>query len=406
VLPLDGLLVVAVEQAVSAPHCTRQLADLGARLVKVEGGTGDFARHYDDAVHGVAAHFAWANRGKESVVLDLKSEVGRHALERLLERADVLVQNLAPGAAERLGIDAVAASTRHPRLVAVDISGYGSGGPRASSRAYDLLVQAESGSCAITGTAEAPAKPGIPFADVGTGMVAANAILAALLRRTASGQGAAITIGMFDVMTDWMGWALNQSRYTGVDPPRAGLSSPMVSPYGGYRTADGHVIVLGTTNDGEWRRLAGQVMGRDDLADDPAYATNADRVRRRAELDAAISAWAGARTFADASAAAEAAGIGWARYNTPTEVLEHPQLVERERWTKTASENGPFLSLRPAADSPSWTWATGGVPALGQHTDAVLAELGLDVQSAPRPRGTLSQGDLQPRRAAPGGGAQ
>jgi crotonobetainyl-CoA:carnitine CoA-transferase CaiB-like acyl-CoA transferase len=403
VLPLDGLLVVAVEQAVSAPHCTRQLADLGARVIKVEGPNGDFARHYDEAVHGVAAHFAWANRGKESVVLDLKSEVGRDALERLLERADVLVQNLAPGAAERLGLDAAAVVQRHPRLVAVDISGYGSGGPRAASRAYDLLVQAESGSCAITGTPEVPAKPGIPFADVGTGMVAANAVLAALLRRATTGCGAAITVGMFDVMTDWMGWALNQSRYTGVDPPRVGLSSPMVSPYGGYRTADGHVIVLGTTNDGEWQRLASQVMGRDDLAADPAYATNADRVRRRAELDRAIAEWAGAQAFSDASAAAEAAGIGWARYNAPAEVLEHPQLVERRRWVDTASENGSFLSLRPAADSPDWDWTAGGVPALGQHTDAVLAELGLDVQSAPRPR---DRGESQPRRPAPGGGSQ
>ena len=405
-LPLDGLLVVAVEQAVSAPHCTRQLADLGARVIKVEGRAGDFARHYDEAVHGVAAHFAWANRGKESVVLDLKSDVGRDALEQLLGRADVLVQNLAPGAAERLGLDAASASGRHPRLVAVDISGYGTGGPRAASRAYDLLVQAESGSCAITGTPEAPAKPGIPFADVGTGMVAANAVLAALLRRGTTGRGSAITIGMFDVMTDWMGWALNQSRYTGVDPPRAGLSSPMVSPYGGYETADGHVIVLGTTNDGEWQRLASKVIGRDDLAADPAYATNADRVRRRADLDAAIAQWAGAQTFAAASAAAEAAGIGWARYNTPTDVLEHAQLVERDRWVSTASENGAFLSLRPAADSPDWTWVPGGVPALGQHTDAVLTELGLAVQSAPRSRDDRSGGDLQPRRPAPGGGPQ
>jgi crotonobetainyl-CoA:carnitine CoA-transferase CaiB-like acyl-CoA transferase len=377
VLPLDGLLVVAVEQAVSAPHCTRQLADLGARVIKVEGPTGDFARHYDEAVHGVAAHFAWANRGKESVALDLKSELGREALERLLARADVLVQNLAPGAAARLGIDAGSATGRHPRLVAVDISGYGNGGPRAGSRAYDLLVQAESGSCAITGSPEAPAKPGIPFADVGTGMVAANAVLAALLRRASTGRGAALTVSMFDVMTDWMGWALNQSRYTGVDPPRAGLSSPMVSPYGGYRTGDGHVVVLGTTNDSEWQRLASQVLGRDDLAGDAGYATNADRVRRRAELDEAIAAWAAERTFAEASAAAEAAGIGWARYNTPTDVLEHPQLVERDRWVTTGSENGSFLSLRPAADSPQWTWTSRGVPALGEHTEVVLAELDL-----------------------------
>lgn len=376
-LPLHGILVVAVEQAVSAPHCTRQLADLGARVVKVEGGTGDFARHYDDVVHGTSAHFAWANRGKESVALDLKSPLGREALERLLARADVLVQNLAPGAAERLGIDAGAATKRHPRLVAVDISGYGRGGPRAAGRAYDLLVQAEAGSCAVTGTADAPAKPGIPVADIGTGMVAANAVLAALLARATTGTGAAISIGMFDVVTDWMGWALHQARFTGVDLARMGLSSPMVAPYGAYRTADDEVIVLGTTNDGEWRRLATHLLGRPDLAEDPRYAGNADRVRRRDELDVLIGDWVGARTLAEASAAADAATIGWARYNTPTEVLDHPQLVERDRWVPTASAGGVFPSLRPAADSPGWDWTPGAVPLLGEHTEKVLAELGL-----------------------------
>lgn len=377
VLPLEGILVVGLEQAVSAPHCTRQLADLGARVVKVESPAGDFARHYDDAVHGMSAHFAFANRGKESVVLDLKSDEGLAALEQLVARADVLVQNLAPGAAQRLGFDAESVTKRHPRLVAVDISGYGTGGPRESSRAYDLLVQAEAGSCAVTGTATQPAKPGIPLADIGTGMVAANAVLAALFKRHTTGRGTAISIGMFDVLTDWMSWAFHQARATGVDPVPLGVSSPMVSPYGAYRTKDDQVIVLGTTNDAEWRRLATDVLGRPDLAAEQRYASNADRCRLREELDAVIGAWAVERTLADASAAAEAATIGWARLNTPSDILEHPQLVERGRWVPTPTADGEFLSLRPPADSADWDWAPGALPQLGEHTDAVLKGLGL-----------------------------
>ncbi len=369
--------MVTVEQAVSAPHATRQLADLGARVLKVESGDGDFARHYDSAVHGVSAHFAWANRGKESVVLDLKSEAGQAALHGLLARADVLVQNLAPGAAARLGFDAPQAVTRHPHLVAVDISGYGDGGPRSGGRAYDLLVQAESGSCAITGTEDTPSKPGMPMADAATGMVAAQAVLAALLQRGRTGKGTAVHVAMFDVMTDWLGWAMHMARSTGRDMPRLGLSSPMVAPYAGYRTADGQVIVLGTTNDAEWRRLAVHVLGRPDLADDPRYATTPQRVRLREELDAVIGAHVASQPFDAVSAAAEAAKIGWARYSTPLEVIDHPQLSERGRWARTSAPGGDFDTLRPPADSPDWDWVPRPVPAVGEHTEAVLAEFGL-----------------------------
>jgi itaconate CoA-transferase len=377
VQPLEGVLVVGLEQAVSAPHCTRQLADLGARVVKVESPAGDFARYYDDAVHGVSAHFAWANRGKESVVLDLKSTDGRVALERLLDRADVFVPNLAPGAAARMGLDAAAVNARHPRIVAVDISGYGTGGPREEGRAYDLLVQAEAASCTVTGTADNPAKPGIPLADIGTGMVAANAVLAALVARGRTGAGTAISVAMFDVVTDWMSWALHQARATGRDPEPLGVSSPMVSPYGAYRTADEQVIVIGTTNDREWQRLATDVLGRPDLAAEPRFAGNADRVRYRPEIDAAIGDWVARHTFAEASAAAQAAQLGWARLNTPLDVLAHPQLAERGRWVRTACVDGDFDSLRPAADGADWAWEPGGVPAVGQHTAKILAELGL-----------------------------
>ncbi|MBV9486489.1 MAG: CoA transferase [Frankiaceae bacterium] len=374
VLPLEGLLVVGLEQAVSAPHCTRQLADLGARVIKIESPTGDFCRYYDDAVGEVSAYFAWANRGKESVVLDLKSPDDRAVLERILAAADVLVQNLAPGAAERLGVDAAGATGRHPRLIAVDISGYGTGGERERSRAYDLLVQSEGGSCAITGTAGNPAKPGVPFVDVGTGMTAATAILAAVIDRGRTGRGTAITIGMFDVVTDWVSWALHQAAATGTDPVPVGMASPLVAPYGAYRTADDQTIVLGTTSDAEWRRLCNDLLGMPELVADPRYAMNADRVARRAELDEHVGAWAASCTFAEASAAAEAAGIGWGRYNTPTEVLHHSELERRGRWATTAAPGRTFRSLRPAADSDSWSWQAGAVPALGEHTDAVRAE--------------------------------
>ncbi|HEY3737085.1 MAG TPA: CoA transferase [Jatrophihabitans sp.] len=374
-LPLDDLLVVGLEVAISAPTCTRQLADLGARVIKIETDSGDFARAYDDAVlGGTSAHFAWCNRGKESVVLDLKSEDGRAAMEALLAKADVFVQNLAPGAAARMGLDAASVAGRHPRIVALDLSGYGSGGPRATGRAYDLLVQAESGSCAVTGTQGHPAKPGIPIADAGTGVVAANAILAALMGRHRTGEGTALSVAMFDVLTDWMQWALHQTRATGKDPVPIGVSSPMVSPYGAYPTSDGQVIVIGTTNDREWRSLAREVIQRPDLADDPRYAGTPERVALRSELDAAIGEWAAKHTFAEASGAAEQAKLGWARLNYPLEVLDHPQLVERGRWVATVYADGEFQSLRPIADSPDWDWTPKAVPELGADTDRVLAE--------------------------------
>jgi itaconate CoA-transferase len=375
--PLAGVLVVAVEQAVAAPICTRQLGDLGARVIKVENGIGgDFARDYDDVVHGMGAHFVWANRNKESITLDLKSERGREVLDRLIGRADVVVQNLAPGAAARLGLAAAELRARHPRLITVDISGYGVGGPYAAARAYDLLVQAEAGSCAITGTPDHPAKPGIPIADIGAGMYAVSSVLAALLVRERTGVGTAISIGLFDVVTEWLGFALNQARYAGVDVEPNGLSSPTVSPYGAYRTRDGHMFVLGTTNDREWQRLAETVLGRPDLAADPRYATNRDRVARRAELDALIGEWVEQRSLAECRTAADAAGLGHARLNRPTELLDHPQLVERDRWVDVGSPVGALRALVPPPEVADWDWRLDPVPGLGEHTAAILAELG------------------------------
>jgi itaconate CoA-transferase len=375
--PLEQVLVVAVEQAVAAPICTRHLGDLGARVIKIENRDGgDFARDYDDVVRGMAAHFVWANRNKESLALDLTHPLGREALARLVERADVLVQNLAPGAAGRLGLDSAQLRQRHPRLITVDISGYGRGGPYAGARAYDLLVQAEAGSCAITGTPDHPAKPGIPLADIGAGMYALSSVLAALLVRQRTGAGTSISVGLFDAVAEWMGFALNQARYGGISPQPNGLSSPMVAPYGAYRTADGQTLVLGTTNDREWQRLAVQVLARPDLAEDPRYATNADRVAHRAELDAVIGDWAASQPLDSCRAAVQAAGLGHARLNDPAEALSHPQLVERGRWQEVGSPVGPLLCLLPPPEVAGWDWRLDPVPALGEHTEPILRELG------------------------------
>jgi crotonobetainyl-CoA:carnitine CoA-transferase CaiB-like acyl-CoA transferase len=379
--PLEGIVVVAVEQAVAAPICTRHLGDLGARVIKVESRNGgDFARDYDDVVRGMASHFVWANRNKESIALDLKHPLGREALSRLVARADVLVQNLAPGAAARLGLDAARLREQYPRLITVDISGYGRDGPYTAERAYDLLVQSEAGSCAITGTEGHPAKPGIPLADIGAGMYALTSVLAALFVRDRTGTGAAISVGLFDAAAEWMGFALNQARYGGAVPPPNGLSSPIVAPYGAYRTADEQTLILGTTNDAEWQRLAVKVLGRPDLAEDERYATNIGRVAHRAELDAAIGEWAARWTLDECRAAARAAGLGHARFNDPVEVLSHPQLVERGRWREIGSPVGPLLGLLPPPEVSDWDWRLDPVPALGEHTEPILSELGFNTE--------------------------
>ncbi|MHC5257735.1 CaiB/BaiF CoA transferase family protein [Streptomyces sp. UC4497] len=380
--PLAGVTVVSVEQAVSAPLCTRALADLGARVIKVEAPGGDFTRYYDDVVHGLAAHFVWVNRGKESLALDLKSAHGAHLLHRLLDRADVFVSNLAPGSAAKLGFSASDLSARHPDLITMEIDGYGPGGPLSHKRAYDLLVQAEAGACAITGMPGAPAKPGPPMADVCTGLYAALSITALLAERgrgTGRSQGpAAVSVSMFDTMTELMGYALTYTRHTGVDQQPVGMGSPAVAPYGAYATADGHTVVLGTTNDREWQRYARELLERPDLAEDPGLATTADRVAARERLDAEIAGWCAAHTLHDIQTAADAAGIGNAKLNTPSEVLTHPQHTTRDRWREIDTPGGrtvaplppPVFEGRPPAPM-------GNVPALGEHTEAILRELGI-----------------------------
>ncbi|WP_194903683.1 CaiB/BaiF CoA transferase family protein [Catenulispora rubra] len=378
--PLAGITVVALEQAVSAPVCTRTLGDFGARVIKVENPDGgDSARHYDDVVNGLAAHFVWLNRGKESVTLDLRDPAGMEVLHRLLARADVLVSNLAPGATAKLGIAPDDLAARHPGLIAVEIDGYGPGGPLSHKRAYDLLVQAESGACSITGQPGAPAKAGPPMADVCTGLYAALSIMALLRDRERTGRSShtAVAVSLFDTMTELMGYALNYTRHSGVDQQPLGMSSPAVAPYGSYATADGQTVVLGTTNDREWQRLARGLLNRPDLADDERFRTNPGRVEHRALLDAAISAWCAAHDLAHVQSSADAAGIGNSRYNTPSDVIAHPHLAARDRWRDVETPNGPIPALLPPPVIAGYRPPMGAVPALGQHTDTVLGELGI-----------------------------
>ncbi|ORW06622.1 CaiB/BaiF CoA transferase family protein [Mycobacterium kyorinense] len=373
--PLAGVTVVALEQAVSAPMCTRVLADFGARVIKVENPKGgDFARYYDDVVNGLAAHFVWANRGKESITLDLKTEAGLDLLHRLLDRADVLVSNLAPGSTARLGIGPDDMAARHPDVIAVEIDGYGAGGPLSHKRAYDLLAQAESGACAVTGHPGAPAKPGPPVADISTGLYSALSILALLYSRSG---GRAVSVSLFDTMTDLMGYPLTYTQHSGVDQQPLGMSSPAVAPYGAYRTADGQTVVLGTTNDQEWQRLSREILQRHDLADDHRFATNSGRVAHRDILDQAIGAWCAEHDLEHVQKTADAAGIGNARYNVPSEVLVHPQLSARDRWRQVDTPAGPIPALLPPPVIAGYQPPMGAVPGLGQHTGSVLAELGL-----------------------------
>jgi itaconate CoA-transferase len=396
--PLDGVHVVTFEQAVAAPLCTRHLADLGARVIKVENPAGgDFTRSYDEAMKGLASQFVWLNRNKESVTLDVKHASAQAVLDRLLAGADVVVQNLAPAAAARLGVDAATLTARFPRVVAVDMSGYGNEGPLAHKRAYDLLVQSEAGSCAVTGRPGEWAKPGIPVADVGTGVYALSSVLAALLARERTGRGAAISVSMFGTIAEWLGFALNYTMGTGLEREPNGLSSPTVAPYGAYPTGDRQTVVLGTTNDKEWQRFAVTLLERPDLAADPRYAINTLRCQRRSELDAVIAAWTAQHPLAHLQAKADAAGIGNARLNSVRDVLAHPQLADR--WREIDSPVGPLQALLPPFESPEWNPRLDGVPALGEHTDMVLRELGFDPSEILELRRRNVVGDARPSRS-------
>ncbi|MFD9464285.1 CaiB/BaiF CoA transferase family protein [Streptomyces sp. NPDC060027] len=378
-LPLEGITVVAVEQAVAAPFATRQLADLGARVVKVERiDGGDFARGYDTAAAGLASHFVWCNRGKESVALDLKDPRGLEVVRRLVADADVFVQNLAQGAAARLGLDAVTLCAEHPRLIAVDISGYGASGPYAGKRAYDMLVQCEAGLVSVTGTPEQPVKAGIPAADIAAAMYAFSGVLAALVRRGTTGRGGPVEVSMLDALTEWMGHPLHHAMHGGTAPARTGLAHAVIVPYDVYSTADGGRVLLSVQNDREWRRLAQQLLGRPDLADDPEFATNPARVANRERVDTLVAKALGVLGADEAVTRLEAAGIACARLRDVKEVAEHPQLAARNRWREVGSPVGPLRALLPPITLPGGEEARmGAVPRLGEHTGVVLRALGM-----------------------------
>ncbi|MET7441824.1 CaiB/BaiF CoA transferase family protein [Streptomyces sp. NPDC004082] len=378
-LPLEGITVVAVEQAVSAPFATRQLADLGARVIKVERiDGGDFARGYDTAAAGLASHFVWCNRGKESIALDLKDPRGLDVVRRLVADADVFVQNLAQGAAARLGLDAATLCAAHPRLVAVDISGYGSSGPYADKRAYDMLVQCEAGLVSVTGTPEQPVKAGIPAADIAAAMYAFSGVLAALVRRGTTGRGGPVQVSMLEALAEWMGHPLHHAMHGGTPPARSGLAHAVIAPYDAYPTADGGRVLLSVQNDREWRRLAEQVLGKPELGTDPAYATNAARVAHREGTDALVGTALAALTADAAVARLEEAGIACARLRDVRELAEHPQLAARDRWREVESPVGPLRALLPPIDLPGGDDARmGAVPALGEHTEALLRAVGM-----------------------------
>ncbi|MFD4971396.1 CaiB/BaiF CoA transferase family protein [Streptomyces sp. NPDC058424] len=377
--PLEGVTVVAVEQAVSAPFATRQLADLGARVIKVERvDGGDFARGYDTAAGGLASHFVWCNRGKESLALDLKDPRGLDVVRRLIARADVFVQNLAQGAAARLGLDAATLCAGHPRLIAVDISGYGSGGPYAHKRAYDMLVQCEAGLVSVTGTPEQPVKAGIPAADIAAAMYAFSGVLAALVRRGTTGRGGPVEVSMLEALAEWLGHPLHHAMHGGTAPARTGLAHAVIAPYDAFPTADGGRVLLSVQNDREWRRLAEHVLRQPESGDDPMFATNAARVAHRERTDELVGKALAALDTDEALARLENAGIACARLRDVHELAEHPQLAARERWREVGTPAGPLRALLPPITLPGGTGPSmGDVPALGQHTGALLRAVGM-----------------------------
>jgi len=377
VRPLEGITVVALEQVIAGPFCTRQLADLGARVIKIERpGSGDAARSYDTTVNGLSSHFVWVNRSKESLTLDVKHPEAKAILDRLVARADVFVQNLAPGAVERLGLGATELRAKYPGLVWCGISGYGPAGPYAQKRAYDLLVQCETGLLSVTGTPEAPSKAGIPVADIAAGMYAFSSILAALLRRGRSGEGATLDITMFEALGEWMGFPAYFAQYGGTPPPRSGAFHATIAPYGPYRTGDGNAVFLGIQNDREFARLCEIVLGDAALAQDARYATGPARDANREALKAQIE-----RVFAGFDAAQaierlERAGIANARMNDLRDFWSHPQSAARGRWARVGTPAGDIDALKPPFNLSGFEPRMDAIPALGEHTRAILGELG------------------------------
>jgi len=398
--PLQGITVVALEQAIAAPLATRHLADLGARVIKIERPeVGDFARAYDTTVRGMSSHFVWANRSKESLTLDLQQEQARNVLHRLLVKADVFIQNFAPGACDRLGLGTAELRRRYPRLIICNLSGYGATGPYRDQKAYDLLIQSEAALLSITGTAETPSKVAISIADIAAAMYAYSGILTALLVRKETGQGTALEISLFEALAEWMGYPAYYTAYGGSAPERAGGKHASIAPYGPFAGGDGKVIYLGVQNEREWNNFCKQVLRRPELATDPRFTSNSKRVENRAELEELITGIFCQLSSEAVSRRLEEARIAHARMNSVEEFLEHPQLTARNRWRHIDSPVGELRSLIPPLTMENVEPVMGAVPALGQHTEAILKELGFEKQKRITTKGTKKSEHLQPQRA-------
>jgi len=381
-LPLQDITVITLEHAIAAPFCTRQLADLGARVIKVERpGSGDFARGYDERVRGLSSHFVWVNRSKESLALDIKQPAAADIFERLLGKADVLVQNLAPGAAARLGLSFEALHERFPGLIVCDISGYGDDGPYRDKKAYDLLIQSESGFLSVTGTADEPAKAGCSIADIAAGMYAYSNILAAIIRRGKTGKGCRIDVSMLESMTEWMSYPMYYS-FDGASPPvRSGASHATIYPYGPFTAGDGKTVILGLQNEREWRVFCEQVLRQPELATDPRFSSNSRRSSARKELRAIILDVFASLSIEEVVGRLDAAKIANAHMNDMADLWRHPQLHARNRWVSVDSPAGALPALLPPGVASADGARMDAIPALGQHTDAILAELGFDPET-------------------------
>ena len=380
-LPLAGITVVSLEQAVAAPFATRQLADLGARVIKIERPhDGDFARGYDATVRGLSSHFVWLNRSKESLTLDLKHDDAKRILRRLLEKADVFVQNLAPGATDRLGFGTKELRNAYPRLIVCDLSGYGSSGPYRDKKAYDLLIQAEAGLITINGTEESPSKVGVSIADISCGMYAYSGILTALLVRERTGEGVALETSLFDSLGEWMSYP---AYYTmgGSAPLRSGARHATIAPYGPVEAGDHKIVYLGLQNEREWKKFCEVVLEAPEIAVDPRFDSNAHRVQNRPQLEEIMRSVFKPLTAEQVIARLESAQIANARMNTVQEFVAHPQLKARKRWTEVDSPAGKLRALLPPVTMENVDVVMNAIPALGQHTDTILGELGFDART-------------------------
>ncbi|MCT1578361.1 CoA transferase [Oceanobacillus kimchii] len=380
-LPLEGITVVTLEQAIAAPFATRQLADMGARVIKIERPeVGDFARNYDTTVNGLSSHFVWCNRSKESIELDLKTEEGKEALRRLIGKSDVFVQNLAPGAIERMGFIPDELTEKHPELIVCSLSGYGKGGPYETKKAYDLLVQCEAGLVSITGSEEIPSKAGISIADIAAGMYAYTGILTALLNRSKTGKGTVMEISMLEALGEWMGYPKYYSAYGGEEPRRAGASHATIYPYGPFTCGDGKTVFIGLQNEREWESFCLRILEQPQLTDNPKFESNYKRAENRDELKSIIERNFKSKTSEEVIEKVEEAKIANARLNSMKDFFEHPQLTARNRWQQVQTPVGEIAALKPPVTMKNVQSVMNPIPALGEHTESILKEIGMHSQ--------------------------